>query len=219
MVHTDEEARAIQQEIQGATGMLPQQKKPVANDQWSQYIGGMIDQQIQQNTPPSNIFAKKPATTTPMEPAKKVEPVKQVKPVEQIKPVERITQQPIASMDDLVNAMYTSKEQEDKMRKASVANQRIMAVADAIRHIGNIAHTVNYAPAQQFNDPVALEQARYERGKALRDKANLTYMSYQQQKAAQDAKMRQFEAEQAAKERQFQYNVAKDAATAQALKD
>jgi hypothetical protein len=65
-------------------------------------------------------------------------------------------------------------------------NQRILAIGDAIRHIGNIANTVNYAPAQQFNSPVAEEQARYERGKALRDRANQQFYTYQQQKAAQD---------------------------------
>lgn len=65
-------------------------------------------------------------------------------------------------------------------------NQRILAIGDAIRHIGNIANTVNYAPAQQFNSPVAEEQARYEKGKALRDRANQQFYTYQQQKAAQD---------------------------------
>ena len=149
---------------------------------------------------------------TPMEPAKKVEPVKQVKPVEQIKPVERVTQQPITTMEDLAKAMgYTSPEEENRIRKASVANQRILALGDALRHIGNIYHTVNYAPSQQFNNPVQEERQRYLQGKALRDKANLTYMNYMQAKSAQDQKMRQWEAEQAAKERQFRYNAAKDA--------
>lgn len=108
--------------------------------------------------------------------------------------------------------MYTSPQDEERMRRASVANQRIMAVADALRHIGNIYNTVNYAPAQQLNSPVLEEQARYERGKALRDKANLTYLNYQQAKAAQDAKARQWEAT-------FNYNAAKDAANAAALAD
>lgn len=96
--------------------------------------------------------------------------------------------------------MYTSPQEEERLRKASVANQRIMAVADALRHIGNIYNTVNYAPAQQLNSPVLEEQARYEKGKALRDKANLTYLNYQQAKAAQDAKARQWEAEQGYKQ-------------------
>lgn len=113
---------------------------------------------------------------------------------------------------DALSSMYTSPQEEERLRKASVANQRIMAVADALRHIGNIYNTVNYAPAQQLNSPVLEEQARYEKGKALRDKANLTYLNYQQAKAAQDAKAKQWEAT-------FNYNAAKDAANAAALAD
>jgi len=113
--------------------------------------------------------------------------------------------QPITSADDLARAMgYTSPQEEEKMRKASVANQRIMAVADALRQIGNIYNTVHYAPSQQFNSPVEMERQRYQQAKALRDRANQTYISYQQAKAAQDAKQRQWEA-------QFSYNAAKDA--------
>ena len=125
--------------------------------------------------------------------------------------------QPITSMDDLARAMnYTTPKEEERLRKASVANQRILAVADAMRHIGNIYNTVRYAPAQQFNSPVLEEQSRYERGKAMRDKANQIYLSYQQQKAAQDAKQKQWEAEQKQKADQwnatYKYNAARDAA-------
>jgi hypothetical protein len=90
---------------------------------------------------------------------------------------------------------YTSPEEEEKMRKASVANQRIMAVADALRQIGNIYNTVHYAPSQQFNSPVEMERQRYQQAKALRDRANQTYISYQQAKEQQEAKQRQWEAE------------------------
>lgn len=118
---------------------------------------------------------------------------------------------PITNMDELAQAMnYTSPQEEERLRKASVANQRIMAVADAIRHIGNIANTVNYAPSQQFNNPVQEEYARYQQGKALRDRANQAYLSYQQQKAAQDEKARQWAAQQAAAERDYQFKVEKD---------
>lgn len=103
---------------------------------------------------------------------------------------------PITSMEDLAAAMgYTSPQEEERLRKASVANQRILAVGDALRQIGNIYNTTRYAPSQQFNSPVELERQRYLQGKALRDKANQIYLSYQQQKAAQDAKQKQWEAE------------------------
>lgn len=121
-----------------------------------------------------------------------------------------------SGMDAVIANMYTSPEQEEKMRKASVANQRILAIGDALRHIGNIVNTVNYAPAQKFNSPVQEEYDRYQKGKAVRDAANLKYMTYQQQRAAQDAKQRQWEAEQKAKADQwnatFRFNAAKAAA-------
>lgn len=127
----------------------------------------------------------------------------------QTKPMAIDPNSPTSGMD-AISSMLTTPEQEEKMRKASVANQRILAVADAIRHIGNIAHTVNYAPSQQFNSPVQEEQARYEKGKAVRDAANLKYYTYQQAKAAQDQKQRQWETT-------FNYNMMKDAANAAAL--
>ena len=113
---------------------------------------------------------------------------------------------------DAINAMYTSPEEEERLRKASVANQRIMAIGDALRHIGNIYHTVNYAPNQQFNNPVQEEYERYQKGKALRDAANLRYYTYQQAKAAQDQKARQWEAT-------YNYNMARDAAKMKAQQD
>jgi hypothetical protein len=101
---------------------------------------------------------------------------------------------PITSTEELAAAMgYTSPEEENRLRKASLMNQRILAVGDALRHIGNIANTVNYAPAQQYNSPVLEEQARYEKGKALRDRANQQYIAYQQAKAKQDAEQRKWE--------------------------
>lgn len=102
----------------------------------------------------------------------------------------------ITNMDELASAMgYTSPEEEARLRKASVNNQRILAVADALRHIGNIANTVNYAPAQRFNQPWAEEQLRYEHGKAQRDAANARYLSYQRQKADQERAERKLEAQ------------------------
>ena len=111
---------------------------------------------------------------------------------------------PIRNMDELVSAMYTDPKEEERLRKASVANQRILAVGDALRHIGNIFNTVNYAPAQKFNNPVQEEYDRYQKGKAIRDAANARYYSYMQAKAAQDARIRQAEA-------QLKYNMDKDA--------
>lgn len=158
---------------------------------------------------PYNLF-KTPQMTKPVQvfdPTKSVQqPVvqeQQAAPVQQVQNTQ--ANQPITSTEDLARAMgYTSPQEEERMRKASVANQRIMAVADALRQIGNIANTANYAPSQQFNSPVEIERQRYLQGKALRDAANQRYLTYQQAKAQQEAKQRQWEAT-------FNYNAAKDA--------
>lgn len=117
-----------------------------------------------------------------------------VKPAE-TKPVPVVN--PASSTDgmNVLQSILTTPEQEEKMRRASVANQKIIAIADALRHIGNIYNTTNYAPAQQFNNPMQEEYDRYEKGRALRDAANMRYMTYQQQKAAQDAQMKRVDAQ------------------------
>jgi len=110
---------------------------------------------------------------------------------------------------DYLKSLYTSPAKEESLRRASIANRKILAVTDALRHIGNIYNTARGASPQTFNSPVVEEEARYERGKALRDAANAKYYSYQQAKAAQDAAQRKWE-------QQMAYNQAKDAATLQA---
>ena len=124
---------------------------------------------------------------------------------------------PITSTEELAAAIgYTSPEEENRLRKASVMNQRILAVGDALRHIGNIANTVGYAPSQQFNNPAMEEYARYEKSKAIRDRANQQYIAYQQAKAKQDAEQKRWEAQfnynQAKDERNYKFNAAKAAA-------
>lgn len=96
---------------------------------------------------------------------------------------------------DLLTANVTTPEQEEKYRKSSLANQRILALGDALRQIGNIYHTTQGAPSQQLNNSVNEEYERYQKAKALRDRANQTYIAYQQQKAIQDQRMRSLEAE------------------------
>ena len=109
-----------------------------------------------------------------------------------VKPID-----PSSSTDGLDSVLghFTSPEEEEKYRKASVARQRIMAVGDALRHIGNIYHTTRYAPSQKFNMPEEAERQRYLQEKSLRDQANQRIISYQQAKAAIDQKARQWEAD------------------------
>ena len=175
-----------------------------ANDKQQNYPGYQTQQQpaVQQPDFAGDKAANYPGTQPTAQPAPQNKPTATppkntnnpvTVPVTNNPPVVDPTS-PTSGMDYL-SSMLTSPEQEERMRKATIANQRIMAVANALRHIGNIAHTVGYAPSQQFNDPVAEEQARYEKGKAVRDAANLRYYTYQQAKAAQDAKQKQWEAD------------------------
>lgn len=172
-----------QQQQQGSYGQAD-----FATDKAANYPSAMPQQQAQ------------PQTVAQPQPVVQQQQQKQTaKPQPAVDPTS-----PTSGMDAVIANMYTSPEQEEKMRKASVANQRILAIGDALRHIGNIYNTVNGAPSMQFNKPWEEEQTRYERGKAVRDAANARYYSYQQAKAVQDAKQRQWE-------HQFRYNAAKDA--------
>lgn len=113
---------------------------------------------------------------------------------QQTKPYTGGPDNPEAAVDYL-QAMYTSPQREEELRKASVQQQRIMAVANALRHIGNIYYTSKGATPQQFNDPVSEERTRYLKEKAIRDQNNYRYMTYQQAKAAQEQKAKQWEAD------------------------
>lgn len=94
-----------------------------------------------------------------------------------------------------LNSMLTTPEEEERMRRSSVNRQRILAVGDALRHIGNIYHTVQGAPAQVFNNPSEMERQRYQEEKSLRDANNLKVLSYEQARAAQEAKQQQWNRE------------------------
>lgn len=171
----------------------------------------MTKEQFEGN-PTYNIFAARKQSVKPVE----SEPVVQPQVVQKVQPKPTPTENTGTVRQytggsnnaqgalDYLGSLYTSPQREEELRKASVMNQRIMAVGDALRHIGNIYNTVQGAPAQQFNSPVQEEYARYQQGKALRDRANQLYYSYQQQKAAQDAQAARWE-------QQFKYNAAKDA--------
>lgn len=59
---------------------------------------------------------------------------------------------------------------EDYDRRMTTNRERLLALGDAMRHLGNIAYTNKYAPVQQFNDPISTEEARYQQRKADRQK-------------------------------------------------
>ena len=58
--------------------------------------------------------------------------------------------------------------EEDYDRRMTTNRERILALGDAMRHIGNIVNTGKGAPSQQFNDPISQEEGRYQQRKADR---------------------------------------------------
>ena len=58
--------------------------------------------------------------------------------------------------------------EEDYDRRMTTNRERLLALGDAMRHIGNIVNTGKGAPSQQFNDPISQEEGRYQQRKADR---------------------------------------------------
>lgn len=127
------------------------------------------------------------------------------------------TSAPDGGFFDWAGRTYTTPEQEAQYKRQSMSRMGIMALGDALRHLGNIYHTTKYAPSQQFNAPVQQEYAMYKAGKAERDKDNY---AIQQQKLAQA----KWDADQAYKAAQLgwkerDYKLKQDAAERAIAKD
>lgn len=58
--------------------------------------------------------------------------------------------------------------EEDYDRRMTTNRERLLALGDAMRHIGNIVNTGKGAPSQQFNDPISQEGKKYQQRKAER---------------------------------------------------
>lgn len=114
-------------------------------------------------------------------------------------------------------------------RRITTNRERIAAFADAIRHIGNIVNTSKGAPLQVFNDPTAMLEQGYQNRKAQRQKQDAIDADAAYKQANLSLKERAAEVAEAYKkltlgyrdsadkraQKQFEYQVAKDAASAQ----
>lgn len=114
-------------------------------------------------------------------------------------------------------------------RRITTNRERIAAFADAIRHIGNIVNTSKGAPLQVFNDPTAMMEQGYQNRKAQRQKQDAIDADAAYKQANLSLKQRAAEVAEAYKkltlgyrdsadkraQKQFEYQVAKDAASAQ----
>lgn len=90
---------------------------------------------------------------------------------------------------------FSDPDEEDRLRRQTRNRMAIMAVGDAIRQMGNIYHTTNYAPSQRFNNPLEDEYSRYYTQKRLRDAdAYKKYtMQLQRDKLAAEQAQREFQ--------------------------
>lgn len=93
---------------------------------------------------------------------------------------------------DYAKAMLTTPEDERREYESSLNRRKVLAVGDALRHIGNIYNTVKGAPSQQFSSPVVDEERRYLGEKKERDARSMKYLSYEQAKARQDELARRY---------------------------
>lgn len=122
---------------------------------------------------------------------------------------------------------------EEYDRRITTNRERIAAFADAIRHMGNIVNTSKGAPLQVFNDPTAMMEEGYQTRKAQRQKQAALDADADYKKANLSLKQRAAEVAEAYKkltlgyrdsadkraQKQFEYQVAKDAAEAQYRQD
>lgn len=118
-------------------------------------------------------------------------------------------------------------------RRITTNRERIAAFADAIRHMGNIVNTSKGAPLQQFNDPTTMMEQGYQNRKAQRQKQAALDADAAYKQANLSLKQRAAEVAEAYKkltlgyrdsadkraQKQFEYQVAKDAAEAQYRQD
>lgn len=114
-------------------------------------------------------------------------------------------------------------------RRITTNRERIAAFADAIRHMGNIVNTSKGAPLQVFNDPTTMMEQGYQTRKAQRQKQDAIDADAAYKQANLSLKERAAEVAEAYKkltlgyrdsadkraQKQFEYQVAKDAASAQ----
>lgn len=100
--------------------------------------------------------------------------------------------------EDFKRSLYD----EESIRRKSDTRAKIMAVGDALRHIGNLGLTINHASPQRYNTaPATEERQRYEQGVQAREA-----LAYSKWNAMQKQKIA--EAEQARKDLQAQWDIA-----------
>lgn len=93
--------------------------------------------------------------------------------------------------DDITQGVYdylTGGKAEEPYKKENESKKKLLALSDAIRHIGNLMTVTGGATPQKFNSPVVEQEARYQQERAYRDKERAAQAKAAQEKAKQDAR-------------------------------
>lgn len=93
--------------------------------------------------------------------------------------------------DDITQGVYdylTGGKAEEPYKKENESKKKLLALSDAIRHIGNLMTVTDGATPQKFNSPVVEQEARYQQERAYRDKERAASAKAAQEKAKQDAR-------------------------------
>lgn len=103
-----------------------------------------------------------------------------------------------------------SDAEEEPYKKKNEGKKKLLALADALRHIGNLFYVNKGATPQQFNSPVLMQEQRYQQEKAEREKKRASQAKAAMDKAKMDAKAAYDDAVLGMKHNDFMRNVYND---------
>lgn len=103
-----------------------------------------------------------------------------------------------------------SDAEEEPYKKKNESKKKLLALADALRHIGNLFYVNKGATPQQFNSPVLMQEQRYQQEKAEREKKRASHTKAALDKAKMDAKAAYDDAVLGMKRNDFMRNVYND---------
>ena len=111
-----------------------------------------VSQQMTEQVTPTlsrNYFSKPQVTTTPA-------------PTPTAKPTSVYTPSASNPTQSVLDYMLAPTKEEQKLYRDNESKKRLLVLADALRHIGNIYNTTRGATPQQFNSPVAQQEQLYQ---------------------------------------------------------
>lgn len=103
-----------------------------------------------------------------------------------------------------------SDAEEEPYKKKNEGKKKLLALADALRHIGNLFYVNKGATPQQFNSPVLMQEQRYQQEKAEREKKRASQAKVAMDKAKMDAEAAYKGAVLGMKQNDFMRNVYND---------